>query len=576
MNSIRPVLAVLFLSTAFLTTLAADVTPPAEVGGLLLDKSGGDAVLSWDAVTLDAAGGAETVASYRVYRGATPDFVADKTGGSNRIGSPSGTTFTDVGALSGPDAYYLVSAVDAAGNEGRTEAPLVTSVPVLSGSYTDTTIELNWTAGQPSGQVQKYLVYTGVRSRVYDSVKDVGLATSTTMTGLAPNTNYYFAVVAVDVNGNASDWSNEHVDVLAGRLAFKAHDQDYICWGASKCPPDPGEVQRSDGWQLMVPVDFPEGDWTKVELVFTMDSRLCTEGQNGCTTRCGTDPAQGGYNPCGDPWDRTATVFLVVDETCITSGGSCANHQNLELMHAITPFGTDAPPPAGRGIVPPRVLTYDITPFVPLLQGRKYVGAEIGHFVQAGWWVTTEFKFTKRPEEASPKPPADGFQLVGFGGAPLPVRQVTIPPTATSVFARIFTTGHGGTLYCDGGSNNGAACTSNANCPGGTCQNCDEFCHRTNRLLKNGSPIWQAVPFRLCGYPFNTACSTWNSCGFPSCMFDRAGWCPGYLACHSEPPCDQDVNLTSSLPPGGTYDLSYDVLVQRGSWAVSVVVYWYE
>ena len=114
------------------------------------------------------------------------------------------------------------------------------------------------------------------------------------------------------------------------------------------------------------------------------------------------------------------------------------------------------------------------------------------------------------------------------GGAPLPVKQVTIPPTATQVKMRVFTTGHGGTLFCDGGSNNGASCTASSQCPGGSCQNCDEFCHRTNRILKNGAPIWSVVPFRTDCSPGSVfACQAWNACGWPSCTFSRAGWCPG-------------------------------------------------
>jgi hypothetical protein len=221
-------------------------------------------------------------------------------------------------------------------------------------------------------------------------------------------------------------------------------------------------------------------------------------------------------------------------------------------------------------------LTLDITPYVPLLTGRKYVGAEIGNYVQSGWHVTSEFKFSKRPDEASAKRPAAGIQVIGFGGAPLASRSVSIPPNATQVKMRLFTSGHGGTQYCDGGSNDGAACTSNANCPGGTCQNCDEFCHRTNRILKNGSPIYTVVPWRTdCSPGSITACQGWNACGWPSCTFSRAGWCPGYIACTAPGACDQDVDLTSQLPPGGTYNIGYDVLVQRGSWAVSLALYWY-
>lgn len=555
--------------------LAADVTRPAEVTGVLGNRASGDVVLNWTGVTVDAAGNPETVASYRVYRDTVSNFLPDRTGGSNRIGTSTLPTFTDAGAGTGTAKYYyLVTAVDTAGNESGTKPAKFTTLPTLTGNYTDTTIDLTWTAAAPAAQLSGYRVYYGKKSHRYDFVKDVGLATSTSLTGLELDVNWYSAVVAVDLSGNESAFSNEYVEAVAGRVKLRAQNDSYLCWGAAKCPPPADAVQRQDGWELNVPVDFPEGNWKKITVTYTIDSRLCKAGQNGTTDKCGgTNP--GGYNPCGDPWDRTAHLWLVLDD-CITTGGSCHTNNNLELMRAITPFGTDAAAPAGDGRVGPRRLTLDITPFAPLLTGRRYVGTEIGHFVQAGWHVTVDFAFSKRPEEASPKRPAAGIQVVGFGGAPLPTRSVSVPAGATKVMMRLFTTGHGGSQFCDGGSNNGGACTSNANCPGGSCQNCDEFCHRTNRILRNGTPIFTTVPFRTdCSPGSIVDCQNWNACGWPSCTFSRAGWCPGYIACHQTGTCDQDLDMTSSLSAGGTYNIDYDVQVMRGSWAVSLVLYWY-
>lgn len=559
--------------------LAADVTRPAEVAGLLASHNGNDLQLAWTAVTLDAAGQPETVASYKIYRGLTPDFVPDTLDGANLIGTSASAQFDDVGAAGdGASYFYLISAVDAAGNESATRPSAVSGPVVLSGNWTDTTIELQWTPAEPETEVVGYRVYYGRSAHGYEFVTDVGLATSHTLTGLQTYVNWYSAIAAVDGAGNESSFSNEHVDAVAGRVRVQAHDEDYLCWGPNtpdQCPAAPGRVQRNGGWQLMVPVNFPEGEWRRVLVTYTLDSRLCEPPAQGTTTRCGHDPAQGGWNPCGDPWDRLAHLFLVLDN-CIQAGGSCITHDNLELMRAITPFGTDAPPPDGRGIVPPRVLTLDVTPFAPLLSGTRYVGAEIVNFTEAGWHVSVDFEFSERQDEASLKPPAAGFQVVGFGGAPLPARSVSVPSSATSVFARVFTTGHGGTPFCDGGSNNGGACApGGADCPGGVCNPCDEFCHRQNRILKNGSPIFTFTPFRSDCSPAGNQCFNWNSCGFPSCTFPRAGWCPGYIACHRNPPCDQDLGFTGQLAPGGTYNISYDVLIQRGSWPVSLVVYWY-
>ncbi len=324
----------------------------------------------------------------------------------------------------------------------------------------------------------------------------------------------------------------------------------------------------------MVPADFPPGVFTKVAVTYTIDSRLCKNGVNGTTDKCGgTNP--GGYNPCGDPWDRGAHLFLVLDD-CIQTGGSCITPRNLELMNAITPFGTDAPAPEGDGVVPPRVLTLDITPYAPLLAGRKYVGAEIGHYVQAGWHVTVDFDFSKRAEDASPDPPADGVApLVFEGGGPiLTPRQVTIPAGVQQVFARFFVTGHGGNQACDGGSANGQSCDTG--CPGGSCQNCDEFCHREHIVKVDGQAAWQVTPWRSdCSPGSIFACQEWNACGWPSCTYSRAGWCPGYIACHHDPPCDQDVDLTNRLTAGATHDVTWEIPVRNGDWFKGMVVYWY-
>lgn len=563
---------------------AQDVTRPAAVEGLVGAHVGDDVELSWDPVTLDAAGQPETIALYNIYRGTAPEFVPDTTSGTNRIGTSVTQQFVDPGAATdGIDYYYLISAVDDADLESNTKSSRVTTPPTASGFFTNTTLEVEWTDAEPIAEVVSYKVYYGKASGQYEAVDPVGPATSHTLSGLQTNLNWYVAVTAVDVNGNETDFSNEYVDVVRGIIKIKALDEEELCWGGTDCTPEPPLVQRNSGFQILAPTDFPEGDWLSVTVTFTMDSRLCIPPNQGTTSKCGTGnpcpvgPCNGGYNPCGDPWDRLAYLFLVLDD-CIETGGNCITHNNLELIRAITPFGTDAEPPDGTGFVPPRKLTLDITPFVPLLTGTKYVGANIGHFVQTGWWVSADFTFSKRPEDTSPKPPADGIEIFGYGGAPLPTKEISVPATASVVKARVFTTGHGGSLFCDGGANDGISCPVNGSsqgCPGAICKPCDEFCHRTNALLSDGHPIWEVVPFRTDCSPGPT-CNTWNACGFPSCTFSRAGWCPGYLACHSNPPCDQDIDLTNELPPGGTYELGYTITPQNGSWPISVVVYWYE
>jgi hypothetical protein len=565
-------------------TLAQDVTRPAAVADLVAARAGGDVEMAWPPVTLDAAGQPESIDYYKVYRGESPDFVPDKVGGSNLIGTNAMEQYTDVGAAANAtDYFYLISAVDTVGNESDTKSPLIGTAPTLSGFWTNTTIEVDWTDAEPVDALVSYRVYYGRKSGQYEFVDDVGPSTSHSLSGLARRVNWYVAVTAVDVNGNESPFSNEHIDAVGGVVRLRALDAEELCWD-DDCLPNPGSIHRVNGFQVLAPVDFPEGDWVSVKVTFTLDSRLCMVGQQGTVSKCvtgnpcPTPPCNGGYNPCGDPWDRLAHLFLVLDD-CIDAGGSCKTNDNLELMRAVTPFGTDADPPDGTGYVPPRQLTLDVTPFVPLLTGTRWIGAEIVHYVQKGWWVSADFEFSERPEATSPKPPADGIQIVGYAGAPLPTRQVTVPASATEVKMRLFTTGHGGGLHCSGGTNDGNPCTvngSSAECPGGgICWPCDEFCRRTNRIYSDGTPVWEYVPYRT-DCSGNPTCATWNACGYPSCTYSRAGWCPGYIACHHNAPCDNDLDMTTAFPPGGTYDVDYDVQPKNGSWPVSLVLYWYE
>ena len=89
-------LAAFCLAASLCAVLAADVTRPAEVAGLQVSRDGpADVRLAWDVVSLDSAGLPETVSHYNVYRGLAPDFVPDRAGGSNRIGSPSASQYME-------------------------------------------------------------------------------------------------------------------------------------------------------------------------------------------------------------------------------------------------------------------------------------------------------------------------------------------------------------------------------------------------------------------------------------------------------------------------------------------------
>ncbi|MBN2621125.1 T9SS type A sorting domain-containing protein [candidate division WOR-3 bacterium] len=90
---------------------------PPEAPYIYVTKSGNDAVLTWNKITTDTLGNPETMYYYVVYRSTDPAFIP---GNSDSIGitlQPD-TTYTDAGANSivVPSYYYLVKAVDVAGN----------------------------------------------------------------------------------------------------------------------------------------------------------------------------------------------------------------------------------------------------------------------------------------------------------------------------------------------------------------------------------------------------------------------------------------------------------------------------
>ena len=61
----------------------------------------------------------------------------------------------------------------------------------------------------PDATVVGYNMKYGVASHNYGKISDVGIATSTTITGLAEGTTYFFAATSYDLHGLESDISNE-------------------------------------------------------------------------------------------------------------------------------------------------------------------------------------------------------------------------------------------------------------------------------------------------------------------------------------------------------------------------------
>jgi hypothetical protein len=78
----------------------------------------------------------------------------------------------------------------------------------LPGQLAATPLTLAWDPNTEP-DLAGYKVYFGTRSRNYDFVSDVGSTTQYTVTGLQPNTRYYFTLTAYDTSRNESDFSWE-------------------------------------------------------------------------------------------------------------------------------------------------------------------------------------------------------------------------------------------------------------------------------------------------------------------------------------------------------------------------------
>nr|NIO21048.1 hypothetical protein [Candidatus Aenigmarchaeota archaeon] len=70
------------------------------------------------------------------------------------------------------------------------------------------TLTLAWDPNTES-DLSGYRVYYGIRSSDYDFVIDTGNVTQYAVTGLEPETRYYFALTAYDTSGNESAFSGE-------------------------------------------------------------------------------------------------------------------------------------------------------------------------------------------------------------------------------------------------------------------------------------------------------------------------------------------------------------------------------
>jgi len=170
---------------------------------------------------------------YHLYRNSDSSFVPTS---SDLLASitPSAVTYTDTGLSNGYSYYYLLTAIDTTGNESAASelltgtptdlTPPATILDLEVVNFTSNTIQLQWTATGGDSIIGKANAYDmrfslqALSEANFDEADSVttnvpnpgvpGTLEDITVTGLDPNTLYFFAVKAIDSTGNESAISN--------------------------------------------------------------------------------------------------------------------------------------------------------------------------------------------------------------------------------------------------------------------------------------------------------------------------------------------------------------------------------
>ncbi|MDD9206008.1 Ig-like domain-containing protein, partial [Georgenia sp. 10Sc9-8] len=189
-----------------------DTQAPEAPTALAAVVTGSTVDLSWsESVSADAVG-------YHVYRGTEAGVVAE---GQPYSGTEplSAAAFSDTNLTVGQTYYYVVTAVDAAGNESvvsneataDVEAVLPPTDLVATGNPEG--ILLGWTASESEG-VDGYHVYRATEAGVATDGEPLSGPTPLSVPVYLDNTaeadtTYYYVVTAVDADGTESAASNE-------------------------------------------------------------------------------------------------------------------------------------------------------------------------------------------------------------------------------------------------------------------------------------------------------------------------------------------------------------------------------
>jgi len=202
--------------------------PPAAPTGLTASAGNAQVSLSWNAST--------GATSYHVKRSTTSG------GPYTQIGAPTATNYTDTGLTNGTSYFYVVSAVNSAGQSANSAQVSATpnappAAPTgLTASAGNAQVSLSWNAstGATSYHVKRSTTSGGPYTEI-----GAPTATNYTDTGVTNGTTYFYVVSAVNSGGESANSAqvsatpNTPPAAPTGLSASAGNAQVSLSWNAS-------------------------------------------------------------------------------------------------------------------------------------------------------------------------------------------------------------------------------------------------------------------------------------------------------------------------------------------------------